>query len=76
MDNTIYQVGEICFSQGSIKQGAILHDKLVFFYNGFIVVSNSPDDQNPTWYNINQIIRMENVVPYTNSTNKAMRISL
>lgn len=56
-----------------LTDGDIIDNVDIFFLNGFLIVSTDNEDA-PTWYNVNEVKRIENVT-LKDSTSKSMRLS-
>ena len=52
----LMHAGRICLTDGSV-----LENRDICILNGFLIVSSDDPDSSPTWYNLNTVIRLENV---------------
>lgn len=74
---TLYRVREIYFSdEVEDFTPSNLHDVIVSFFQGFVIVARGDDDTDPAWYSAAHVIKLVGVEPYSSiKANNTMRIA-
>ena len=50
-----------CVDAIYLKDGSKIGTSVISFMGGFVIVAKDNDDVSPTWYNVDQVERMEGV---------------